>query len=284
MEKFKFVASRNARVLKFLEDALPRYQYSDLTKALRKKDILVNGTRIKDNIKINPQDCVEIYLTTNEVKFDIVYEDENIIVFNKPTKIEVCDGSYNLKDEYFKKYNKHIYPIHRLDTNTVGLVLFAKTRDTEKLLIEAFKAHLVTKFYYAVVTGNPDKEKVLKSYLKKDDTSTVKIYNNKVPASVPIETKYTLIKTFKDLNLLSVEITAGKTHQIRAHLSYFNLPIVGDSKYGSNAINKKYKQNYQMLEAYKIEFHFDEKNSLAYLNNLHLEIDCCFDSLFTVQA
>ena len=83
-----------------------------------------------------------------------------------------------------------------------------------------------------------------------------------------------------NLSLLNVSIVAGKTHQIRAQLSYAKLPILGDDKYGIGDINKKYKYRYQLLQAYKIKFALDKNSQMSYLNDINLELECEFKNLF----
>ena len=283
MKKYKFIVEKPNKVLKFLEYNLQEYKYSNLSQALRKKDIIVNNKRIKSNDMLKVGDVVEIYLDDKKIesKYNVVYQDDNVIVFNKQKGIEVCDGEYNLKNEY-EKHNKKIYAVHRIDRNTTGLVVFAKSENICKLLTKIFKSHYVKKYYYAVVKNVCIKnEDVLGDYLLKNkESSKVKIFNKKVPNSNYIETKYNIIKNGENISLLNVCITAGKTHQIRAHLAYHNMPIVGDEKYGDNVLNKLLKQKTQLLQAYKIEFDIKNNSSLKYLNNVKLQIDCTFKNMF----
>ena len=109
--------------------------------------------------------------------------------------------------------------------------------------------------------------------LKDKETSTVKVFKNKVQGAEEITTSYSLIKTNGTTSLLRVKITEGKTHQIRAHLAYVGLPILGDGKYGKNEINKKYKLKTQSLKAYELVFNLPESSSLSYLNNQKFKLN-----------
>ncbi len=281
MKKFVFTANKKIRLLKFLSQNLPSYRYADFVFALQKKDILVNSIRVKNDDYIGDGDVIEIYLKDAVFSVKVEYEDSNVIIFNKPKKIEVCDGDYNIKDEYKKIENKDIFPIHRLDAGTSGLVVFAKNKNAEKILIDAFKKHSVEKYYYAVVSGKPKNNDMLKGYLVKDSNlAKVKIFDTEQSNSSYVELKYELLNQKDELSLLDVMIVAGKTHQIRAQLSYAGLPIVGDDKYGKGEINKKYKYRFQLLQAYKIKFNLSSLCELSYLNDLDFSIDCEFKNLF----
>ncbi|MBO5884809.1 MAG: RluA family pseudouridine synthase, partial [Clostridia bacterium] len=269
MKKYSFNVSQKDKVLKMLQQSVSGYKYSQLEQALRKKDIIVNGVRIKQNVDVYAGDFVEIFLDDIKVfPYKVYYQDDNIIVFNKGKGIEVCDGDYNIQTEYQKQTGKQIFAVHRIDRNTLGLVFFAKTKQAERDLTEVFKGDFSKKYYYALVSGEPKQgENKLVGYLLKNrETSTVKIFNNKIAGSVKVETVYSVIKNIQDLSLLNVQISAGKTHQIRAHLAYNKLPILGDEKYGDTKINKLYGKKTQCLQAYKIEFDIPSNNKMNYLN------------------
>lgn len=270
MKKYVLACQKQEKILKFLQNNLKGYSYSNFLRALRQKDIVVNGERISSNITISINDSVEIYLPERKNVLDIFYEDDNIIIFNKPKKVEVVDGDFNLSQQYESQFGKKIYAVHRLDANTTGLVIFAKSEEILSRLIEQFKKHNVDKYYLAVVFGKPKDCEVFEDYLVKYD-KFVKIFDKKVKNSQKIITKYKKIKDQGELSLLEVEIQNGKMHQIRAHLAFHNLPILGDEKYGDSKLNKIYKQSSQCLQSYKIEFNVDDKK-LSYLNNISFEL------------
>lgn len=274
MEKITLKVEYGDKLLKYLQRNLENYKYSALEKALRNKDILCNKNRVKENIDIQKGDEITIYLNPSSQKklYDIFYEDQDIVVFNKMAGIEVADGDYNIAIDYKTKTGREIFAIHRLDRNTMGLVLFAKNIKAKETLINYFQNHYVVKNYYAVVSGSPQKNATLCSYLAKNsEKSEVKIFDKKVQNSVKITTTYLLEKSLGELSLLNVEIVDGKTHQIRAHLAHFGLFILGDEKYGDNKINKKFKQTKQLLQAYKITFHIPNGEKFSYLNDIVFE-------------
>lgn len=267
---------------KVILERVPNINYPTFCKLLRKKDIKINGKRINKDILVYENDKIEIYLPKEleetKINLDKVYEDENILVINKPAKIEVT-GSNSLTEIINKQYTNCEFkpqPCHRIDRNTTGLVLFAKNKEALEILLEKFKKHEIEKHYLALVYGIPNKkEERLEAYLFKDNKkSQVYISDIFKKGYQKIITRYTVLEKRKDNTaVLDVEIETGRTHQIRAHLAHIGYPIMGDGKYGKNEINKQFGKKYQMLCSYKLKFHFQsESGILAYLNGKEIEL------------
>lgn len=262
----------------FLFKNFPTLTKNILYKTLRKKDIKVNGKRINDNINVFENDVIELYISDEllEFRLNIIYEDENILVINKPYGIEVT-GNNSLTDYVQKKYSKSVNPCHRLDRNTFGLILFAKNKLSLDTLLEKFKNKEVEKHYLAFVYGIPKLENnTLISYLFKDSKkSLVYISDIYKKGYQKIVTSYSIINVDKKNNtsILDIEIKTGKTHQIRAHLAHIGYPIIGDGKYGINSINKKFGYKTQQLCSYKLKFNFcSDSRILNYLNGKEFKI------------
>ena len=272
----------NKKLDKFLKDNLQNLSNNLFYKTLRKKDIKINGKRISENVTVFENDKIQVYISDNllegNLNLDIIYEDKNILLLNKPINIEVT-GQNSLTDIVHKLYKSQEFlpmPCHRLDRNTSGLILFAKNKTALDILLDKFKHHEIEKHYLALVYGIPKrKSEKLVAYLFKDSSKSL-VYISDVPKKgySKIITSYSLIESFNNTSLLDVEIETGRTHQIRAHLSHIGLSIIGDGKYGINEINKKFKSKTQKLVSYKLKFNFGKDSGiLNYLNGKSFEID-----------
>ena len=266
----------NKKLSKFILDSFPSLSSNMLYKALRQKDIKINGSRIHNDCIVNSNDEIQIYISDDFLfpsqKLDIIFEDENILLLNKPANLEVT-GENSLTSIVHSVYKSCSFlpmPCHRLDRNTIGLVLFAKNQESLNILLEKFKKHEIEKSYIALVYGIPEEKTArLESYLFKDNKkSIVYISDNFKPGYQKIITNYSVLKEYSNnSSLLDINIETGKTHQIRAHLAYCGFPIIGDEKYGIHKINLQFNTFTQELQSYKIKFCLKAESSLSYLNN-----------------
>ncbi len=271
----------NKKLSKLLMETYSALKFSTFSKALKKKDILINDKRISKDCIIHENDIIKLYIIDSllypNYNIPIVYEDSNIIVFNKPKGLEVT-GTESLTTYVHKTYNSNFMPCHRLDRNTLGLVLFSKNDTVNTILTEKFKNHEIEKHYIAKVYGMlPKKNDTLIHYLFKDTKKSIVYISDKCkPGYKKIITFYNVLSYDKEENssVLDINLKTGRTHQIRAHLAYIGHPIIGDGKYGNNLINKKFNQKTQLLYSYYLKFNFNSYSGiLDYLNNKEIILD-----------
>ena len=267
----EYIETKEQNIVKSLNTKFPALSFGVVNKLFRKKDIKVNDKRISANVKVYPGDKIAVYFDFDSLEkpLNIVYEDDKVAIINKPTGIEVVG-----EDSLSAKLGSQYIAVHRIDLNTEGLVIFAKNPAVESLLKEGFINKNIHKVYTTWIKGNLHKEKIIfKGYLFKDaKKSRVYIYETKKPNTKEIETHILKNQGYNTTSIVNVEIPTGRTHQIRATLSYLNMPIIGDEKYGDNELNKTLKLKRQCLTASKLTFSFDKNSPLAYLNDKVFEI------------
>lgn len=290
-------------LLKYLNRLLKEAPMSFFYKMLRKKNITLNGKKADGHEIVNAGDTVKIFVsedtfnkftpntyvspvTNSDVILDIVYEDDNILLINKPEgmlsqKSEPSDVSANeycidylIKSGVYNPDNHRAFKpavCNRLDRNTTGILIVAKSLIGARLINDSLKKRTIHKYYVCPVKGIVNEHKHLKGSLSKDRT------NNRVVISDSngdnfIETDIQPIKCSRHYTLLEVELLTGKSHQIRAHLASIGHPLLGDNKYGDRELNKRLGLKYQLLHSYKLimpEFAGD----MEYLSGKTFEIE-----------
>ena len=271
MQKIEFEVKECKELVKAIIDELPFLSRFDVKKILNNKDVKVNNVRIKDIKELNKGDKVVVFYQEKEQKewFSEVYSDDNILIVNKRSGIEVVSETERDLLTIIKQKYHTACAVHRLDRNTEGLVIFALTSKAEKELLNAFKTRKgITKKYALLVEGRVDITKIKRTvYLKKvDSLSKVWISELKTSGYEPIVTEFDIIQYVDNTTLLQANLVTGKTHQIRAHIAYFGFPIIGDNKYGKSSEKTLH------LTANYLAFNFKKDSILHYLNTKNFEI------------
>ena len=205
---------------------------------------------------------------------EILFQDENILIVNKPVGVltQKADNKQfslnewmigflleqgNLTEETLKTFKPSV--LNRLDRNTSGLVLCGISLRGSQLFSRLIKERSVRKYYITVVKGILREPARIEGFLKKDQNSNrVTVLTEKFQDADAIKTAYRPLGSSRDFTLLEVELITGKPHQIRAHLKSIGHPVLGDTKYGETAFNRKYREQFgiksQLLHAYRLEF------------------------------
>lgn len=280
------------RLDKYLGRILKEAPVSFFYKMMRKKNIVLNGTKCIGREQLSVGDSVKLFLSDETIekfsgtqnvskisktypykKLDIIYEDDDVLFVNKPSgmltqKASPADVSLN---EYIIGYLLHEGKIdeaqlrtfkpsvcNRLDRNTSGLVLAGKSMKGSRELSEIIKNRTLEKYYITVVKGKVTDDSSVCALLIKDEAAN-KVSVRPIDGSMAptederfIRTDYHVLGHGEDYTVLEVHLITGRPHQIRAHLTMLGHPVLGDFKYGDRKINEKYKLKDQLLHAYRV--------------------------------
>ena len=294
------------RMDRFLAKACPSLPGALAQKMLRRKRCKVNGRAAARDTRLQTGDQVQLYindeffdqpnegnayLAVTAPKLDLLYEDEQILLVNKPagqavhphdgaeygrTLIDHIQSYLYQKREWRPREENAFTPAlcNRIDRNTGGIVIAAKTAEALRVMNQKIKDREIDKRYLAIVEGSPKpKEGSLKGYLFKDaQKNRVYVTDTPQPGSKTCQTNYNTLATAAGLSLVECELITGRTHQIRAQFAHAGHPLLGDGKYGK--LDKRFDRNYQALYSYKLTFTFTtDAGSLAYLNGKSFQVE-----------
>ena len=289
------------RADRFLTKAYPNLSLPLICKLMRKKRIKLNGARTEPNTKLSEGDVFRFYLSdelldtggkARQADFrdvppmlDLIYEDENILLCDKPVGMVVHEDNDNTSDTLINRIKCYLWKkgeynpdselsfapalCNRIDRNTGGIVIAAKNAESLRVLNQKIRDRELVKLYLCLVWGRlPQKSATLTAYLEKlPDENRVIVSDRKTPANRTIRTKYRVLREFTDRSLVEVDLLTGRTHQIRAHFAHIGHPLLGDGKFGSNKDNRQVGMDCQALYSYKLRFEFTTPaGCLEYLN------------------
>ena len=294
------------RLDRFLAKAVPLLPASLAQKYIRIKRIKLNGGRADRDTRLQAGDILQLYindeffekprednafLTVATPKINIVYEDEHVLLVDKRpglavhphdgaeygrTLIDHIQAYLYQKREWRPREENSFTPAlcNRIDRNTGGIVIAAKTAEALRVLNQKVKDRELDKRYLAIVEGVPKVKKgSLRGYLFKDaKKNKVFVTDQPQPGSKSCHTNYQVLASQKGLSLVECELITGRTHQIRAQFAHAGHPLLGDGKYGK--LDKRFDRNYQALYSYKLTFTFTtEAGALEYLNGKSFRVE-----------
>ena len=316
-EHFSFLADKGqepVRVDKFLMNRIENATRNKIQKAAKSGYIFSNENPVKQNYKVKPGDNIKVMfhhppyenlIVGEKIDIDIIYEDNDILVVNKPPNQVVHPGHGNYSGTLLNGliYHNENLPenrdgrpglVHRIDKDTSGLLVVAKSDIALTKLSEQFFHKTIDRKYLAIVWGTPSPEQgTIDKYLSRDK-------KNRMIMSVPVDedigkraiTHYKVVEKLGYVSLVECELETGRTHQIRAHMKHIGNPIFNDQRYGGDKILKgtifnKYKQFVencfkllprQALHAKTLSFNHPRTNErLAFQTELPNDFKSCFE-------
>ncbi|MBR1942217.1 RluA family pseudouridine synthase [bacterium] len=282
----KFIADENdenIRLDAYLASLIADISRSKLQNAIKNGDVFVNGETKKPSHKIHEGDCIEfepqaieeVKIAPQNIPLDIVYEDENMLVVNKPsgmlTHPTTIERENTLVNALLYKYGENLSDIngefrrgilHRLDRNTSGLLMVAKNNFAHEFLANQIKEKTAIRSYLAIVKGSvKDESGVINLPIGRHPTQPHKMAV--VEGGKNSITEYKVLERFKNSTYIELTLKTGRTHQIRVHMSYFRTPVFNDTLYGARP--EKIKTQEQVLQAFKLRFTKPNSNEIISL-------------------
>lgn len=273
MKSYLYDGAKSVKLGKYLSQLLPGLQFSSFRRMLSDGRIAVNGKRVKKEVFINPGDEIKIFSEDGipSFKSERLYEDNDVMIAVKPRGTETRLFAKLVSAESGAEY----IPVHRLDTNTRGILIFAKNEKAFEDAVSLFRSSSIEKYYVALLGGVVEKEGVFNAFLKKDsEKGSVEISDAPQKGFVPIKTGIRPIGIRDgELTYAEIRLYTGKTHQIRAHAAHLGHPVLGDTKYGDFDLNRLMRAKRQYLTAYKLVFgNIPKGNRLSRLGGKKFEI------------
>ncbi len=293
------------RLDKFITKYMPRLPLGMLYKGLRKNRVRVNGRHVKDGAYVlRESDVLTLYFAdeffdaprafnAGRSDIDVVYEDDNIILINKPAGLVVHSDDKGTDDTLLSRMQSYLFKkgeydpqsemsfapafCNRLDRNTSGIIIGAKNAEALRVMNEKIKNREVKKYYLAMAEGVTDTEGMITSGITRGDKK-VSVTDSEMDGSKKATLRYRRIAVKNNLSLVEIELLTGRTHQIRAQMAHIGHPLAGDKKYGAETAQKI------QLASYKLHFGFtSDAGILNYLRGTEFQIAAAFADAFATE-
>ena len=273
MEKFNYIADENIRIDKFIASKLDGVTRSHIQKLIDDGCVTVDGKNVKSNHKLKIGQSIDVAMpeakqldvAAEDIALDIVYEDEHLLVVNKPQNMVVHPAAGNYEGTLVNALMHHcgdslsgingvIRPgiVHRIDKDTSGLLLVAKDDATHIGLSEQIKEHSLTRKYIALVHGNfKNDEGTVDAPIGRHPTDRKRMCITEKNSKNAV-THYRVLQRFMEYTLVECKLETGRTHQIRVHMASLGHPVMGDKTYGVK--KEKYNLSGQLLHAKIVGF------------------------------
>lgn len=294
------------RLDKYLSKALPALPPALMQKYIRLKRIKLGGKRVERDYRLQEGDVLQLYIGDEffslpdpeqrwrraKTELDVVYEDDHILLVNKPVGLVVHEDESGSSDTLIDRIKRYLYEkgawdpedaisfvpalCNRIDRNTGGLVIAAKTAEALRILNQKIKDREISKYYLCLVHGVlKPAEGTLRNYLRRDtEKKQVFVARQKDETSVTAVLRYRTLGVRQQITLAECRLVTGRTHQIRVQMTQAGHPLLGDTKYGTAKDNRSVPFSHQALWSWRLRFDFStDAGALEYLKGKEFRVE-----------
>ncbi len=278
------------KLLDVLKEAYPDFPKKAMSKAFKYGFVTLNGERAKSGDEVKKGDDIRVFVTGDvaglELKPEIIYQDENFIIADKPAGLKCVSengepSALAMVEEHMKKRGEYSldallvpYMVYPLEKYVSGLIVLAKHEGAYLFMAQALAQRRFSRYYVCPVVGRAEENGELLAY-HHQDKSHVRILGSHSRDAKPIVTRYSLLSSGKEMSLICARPLTNFLHQVRAHLAFAGLPVAGDYIYGNKKFNRKHSAVYAAIWLKSIVFEIGSNNDYGYLNGRKFESRTC---------